>query len=235
MALSDPTSPAETRSLDVEAIRADFPILERRIHDQRLVFLDSAASSQKPRQVLAAMDDYYETHHANVHRAAYTLAEEATNAMEGGRAKVARFIGAAQPEEIVFTKNATESINLVARSWGAANLGPGDAVLLTLPGETWSSRATVRTSAPTPFNPLPAAYDAPPLSLREHRDVTCLPRRLMLVDGAVLPGSYRFHHRPKLRHPLLTRLSEYTVERPVVEGPVRELPGGATPALGDDR
>jgi cysteine desulfurase/selenocysteine lyase len=131
MALSDPTSPAETRTLDVEAIRADFPILERRIHDQRLVFLDSAASSQKPRQVLAAMDDYYETHHANVHRAAYTLAEEATNAMEGGRAKVARFIGAAQPEEIIFTKNATESINLVARSWGAANLGPGDAVLLT--------------------------------------------------------------------------------------------------------
>lgn len=134
MALSDPTTPTPTDvvdSLDVDAIRADFPILDRRIHDQRLVFLDSAASSQKPRQVLAAMDEYYEQHHANVHRAAYTMAEEATNAMEGGRAKVARFIGAAQPEEVVFTKNATESINLVARSWGAANLGPGDAVLLT--------------------------------------------------------------------------------------------------------
>jgi cysteine desulfurase/selenocysteine lyase len=136
MALSDPTSPSPSPtepvdSLDVDAIRGDFPILERRIHDQRLVFLDSAASSQKPRQVLAAMDEYYELHHANVHRAAYTMAEEATNAMEGGRAKVARFIGAAQPEEVVFTKNATESINLVARSWGAANLGPGDAVLLT--------------------------------------------------------------------------------------------------------
>ena len=101
----------------------------------------------------------------------------------------------------------------------------GDAVVLTVPGEAWASRATVRTSSPTPFNPLPPAYDAPPLSLREHRDVTCLPRRLMLVDGAVLPGSYRFHHRPKLRHPLLTRVSDYVVERPAVEGPVRELPG----------
>ncbi len=124
MALSDPT-------LDVAAVKADFPILSRTVHDHRLVFLDSAASSQKPRQVLAAMDRYYERSHANVHRAAYTLAEESTNAMEGARAQVARFIGAAHPEEIVFTKNATESINLVARSWGAANLGPGDTVLLT--------------------------------------------------------------------------------------------------------
>jgi cysteine desulfurase/selenocysteine lyase len=125
------TGPDAHGTLDVAAIKADFPILSRRIHDQRLVFLDSAASSQKPRQVLAAMDEYYERHHANVHRAAYTMAEEATNAMEGARAKVARFIGAGRPEEIVFTKNATESINLVARSWGAANLGAGDAVLLS--------------------------------------------------------------------------------------------------------
>ncbi len=117
--------------LDVELIKADFPILDRRIRDSRLVFLDSAASSQKPLQVMRAMDHYYETTHANVHRAAYTLAEEATNALEAARAKVARFIGVADPDEIVFTKNATESINLVARSWGAANLGPGDAVLLT--------------------------------------------------------------------------------------------------------
>lgn len=117
--------------LDVAAIVADFPILSRRIHDQRLVFLDSAASSQKPRQVLEAMDRYYETSHANVHRAAYTMAEEATNAMEGARASVARFIGASDPDEVVFTKNATEAINLVARSWGGANLGPGDSILLT--------------------------------------------------------------------------------------------------------
>jgi cysteine desulfurase / selenocysteine lyase len=117
--------------LDVAAIKADFPILSTTVHDHRLVFLDSAASSQKPTAVLEAMDHYYETSHANVHRAAYTLAEAATNAMEAGRTKVARFIGAPSADEVVFTKNATESINLVARSWGAANLGPGDAVVLT--------------------------------------------------------------------------------------------------------
>jgi len=118
-------------TIDVAAVKADFPILSTKVHDRRLVFLDSAASSQKPVQVMAAMDEYYETSHANVHRAAYTLAEAATNAMEGARAKVARFIGAAVPEEIVFTKNATEGINLVARSWGAANLNAGDAIVLT--------------------------------------------------------------------------------------------------------
>jgi cysteine desulfurase/selenocysteine lyase len=117
--------------LDVAAVRRDFPILATTVHDRRLVFLDSAASSQKPLQVLEAMDHYYETTHANVHRAAYTLAEHATNAMEGARAKVARFIGAPSADEVVFTKNATEAINLVARSWGAANLGPGDAVVLS--------------------------------------------------------------------------------------------------------
>jgi cysteine desulfurase/selenocysteine lyase len=117
--------------LDVDAIKADFPILSRTIHDRRLVFLDSAASSQKPVQVLRAMDDYYETTHANVHRAAYTLAEEATTALEAARSKVARFIGAGSSDEVIFTKNATESLNLVARSWGAANLGPGDSILLT--------------------------------------------------------------------------------------------------------
>jgi cysteine desulfurase / selenocysteine lyase len=122
---------ALTDTLDVEAIRADVPILARTIHDRRLVFLDSAASSQRPTPVLDAMDDYYRTTHANVHRAAYTLAEEATNALEGARGRVANFIGAADPDEIIFTKNATEAINLVARSWGAANLGPGDAVLLS--------------------------------------------------------------------------------------------------------
>jgi cysteine desulfurase/selenocysteine lyase len=122
---------AAVDDLDVAAVKADFPILGRRIHDQRLVFLDSAASSQKPLAVIEAMDRYYETTHANVHRAAYTLAEEATNAMEGARAKVAQFIGAPSPDEIVFTKNATESINLVARAWGGANLGPGDAIVLT--------------------------------------------------------------------------------------------------------
>jgi len=134
MAVTDPTPDTTTEptdDLDVAGIKADFPILDRRIRDQRLVFLDSAASSQKPIQVIRAMDHYYETTHANVHRAAYTLAEEATNALESARASVARFIGAGDPNEIVFTKNATESINLVARSWGAANLAAGDAILLT--------------------------------------------------------------------------------------------------------
>lgn len=118
-------------TLDVASIKADFPILKRIVNDRRLVFLDSAASSQRPSSVLDAMDSYYELHHANVHRAAYTLAEEATNAMEGARRKVARFIGSDDADEIIFTKNATESLNLVARSWGAANLGPGDSVVLT--------------------------------------------------------------------------------------------------------
>ncbi|MGB6059110.1 MAG: SufS family cysteine desulfurase [Microthrixaceae bacterium] len=118
-------------TLDVASIKADFPILKRIVNDRRLVFLDSAASSQRPSSVLDAMDSYYELHHANVHRAAYTLAEEATNAMEGARRNVARFIGSDDADEIIFTKNATESLNLVARSWGAANLGPGDSVVLT--------------------------------------------------------------------------------------------------------
>ncbi|HNK36946.1 MAG TPA: SufS family cysteine desulfurase [Microthrixaceae bacterium] len=132
-----PSSSARTtdghgpNDLDVVKVRADFPILSTEVHDRPLVFLDSAASSQKPAAVIEAMDRYYETTHANVHRAAYSLAEAATNAMEGARARVARFIGATSPDEVVFTKNATESLNLVARSWGDANLGPGDAVVLT--------------------------------------------------------------------------------------------------------
>lgn len=117
--------------LDTTAIKSDFPILSQDIRGSRLVFLDSAASSQRPRSVIDAMDLYYEKDHANVHRAAYTLAERATDAMETARAKVAAFIGATDADEIIFTKNATESLNLVARSWGAANLGPGDSVVVS--------------------------------------------------------------------------------------------------------
>ena len=120
-----------TDELDIASIKADFPILKQDMNGKRLVFLDSAASSQRPTSVLTAMDLYYETTHANVHRAAYTLAERATDAMEAARRRVARFIGASAAEEIVFTKNATESLNLIARSWGAANLGPGDAIVIT--------------------------------------------------------------------------------------------------------
>ena len=121
-----------TDALDVAAIKADFPILaEPTRNGRRLVFLDSAASSQKPTPVIEAMSRFYETEYANVHRGVYHLAEVATHRLESARAAVARFIGADRADEVVFTKNATESLNLVARSWGATNLGPGDAIVLS--------------------------------------------------------------------------------------------------------
>ncbi|HEX6778122.1 MAG TPA: cysteine desulfurase [Ktedonobacterales bacterium] len=113
------------------AIREDFPILKRQIHGKRLVYLDSGASSQKPTPVLEAMDRYYQTSHANVNRGVYVLSEEATEAMEQARHKVARFIRAKSAKQIIFTRNATESINLVAYSWGNANIHAGDVLLLT--------------------------------------------------------------------------------------------------------
>ena len=123
---------SQLRSLDIPAIRSEFPVLEREVHPGvKLVYLDSAASSQKPRSVLAAMLNLYEQHYANVHRGIHRLAEEATEAFEAARAKVAGFIGASSPREIVFTKNTTEAINLVAHSWGRANLKAGDSTLLT--------------------------------------------------------------------------------------------------------
>ena len=103
----------------------DFPILERRVHGKPLVFLDSAASSQKPTCVIDAMDDYYRTTHANVHRGVHTLSEEATEQYEGARKKIAKFINAKSSREIIYTRNATESINLVAYTWGRANLRRG--------------------------------------------------------------------------------------------------------------
>jgi len=121
-----------TPSLDVSAIRADFPILNNADGTKPVSFLDSAASSQHPVQVLSAMNEFYETSYANVHRGVYQLAERSTNAYEAARATVASFIGSSNPDEVVFTKNATESINLVAGSWGRVNLGPGDAVVLTI-------------------------------------------------------------------------------------------------------
>ena len=118
-------------SLDVTAVRKDFPLLAREVHGRPIVYLDSASSSQKPQAVLDAMDHYYETTHANVHRGVYTIAEEATRLMEEARAKVARFIGAPSDRGVIFTKNVTEGLNLVAKTWGKANLGPGDAIVLT--------------------------------------------------------------------------------------------------------
>ncbi len=117
--------------LDVASIQADFPILGRRINDQRLVYLDSANTSQKPQAVIDAMADYYEIRNANVHRGSYQLAVEATEALEQSRDKVRAFIGATDRREVIFTKNATEAINLVVRAWGGANLRAGDAVVLS--------------------------------------------------------------------------------------------------------
>ncbi len=117
--------------LDVARIKADFPIMEREVHGKRLVYLDSASSSQKPNTVLDAMDRYYRNSHANVHRGVYTIADEATTAFEAARARVARFLGAGAPEQIVFVRNATEAINLVAYSWARANLGEGDPIVVT--------------------------------------------------------------------------------------------------------
>lgn len=117
---------------DVLALRRDFPILQQQVHGKPLAFLDSGASSQKPRRVIRSLEEYYETTNANVHRGVYQLSEQATFAFERARGKVARFVGAASPKEIVFTRNATESINLVARAWGDANVRAGDRILLTV-------------------------------------------------------------------------------------------------------
>lgn len=118
--------------LNIAAIQADFPILHQEVHPgKRLVFLDSAASSQKPRQVIDAMTHYLEHDHANVHRGIHTLSERATAAYEGARDRVRAFINARSRREIIFTRNASESMNLVAAAWGRANLGPGDVIVLS--------------------------------------------------------------------------------------------------------
>ena len=117
--------------LDVERIRQDFPILHRLIRDTPLVYLDSAATTQKPRQVLDALARYYTHSNANIHRGVYVLSEEATAAYDGARKKVQHFINARSCREVIFTRNSTESINLVAQSFGRQNIGPGDEILIT--------------------------------------------------------------------------------------------------------
>jgi cysteine desulfurase/selenocysteine lyase len=117
--------------LDARKLRADFPIFEQEAHGKPLAYLDSAASSQKPRQVLDAMDVFYETSYANIHRGVYDLGERATEAYEGAREKVRAFIHADSTREVVFTRNVTAALNLVAYAWGLDNLGPGDVVLVT--------------------------------------------------------------------------------------------------------
>ena len=118
--------------LNSSQIRADFPILDREVRPGiPLVYLDSTATSQKPRQVVAAMEDFYVHSNANIHRGIHTLAEEATAKYEAARETIANFIGSPSPRQIIFTRNATEAINLVAQSWGRATLKPGDTILLT--------------------------------------------------------------------------------------------------------
>lgn len=123
---------SSTKILDVEKIRLDFPVLSREVRPGvQLVYLDSTATSQKPQSVLDVLDEFYRMHNANIHRGIHTLAEEATAAYENAREKIARFINAASPREIIYTRNTTESINLVAYSWGRHNLQAGDIILVT--------------------------------------------------------------------------------------------------------
>ncbi len=132
LATMDPVHRARRQgNFDVERVRADFPILSRKVHGKPLVYLDSAASAQKPRAVIDVMSRFYEEDYANIHRGVHFLSQRATDAFEAARAKIARFINAEKADEIVFTRNATESINLVAQSWGRKNLGLGDNIVLT--------------------------------------------------------------------------------------------------------
>jgi cysteine desulfurase/selenocysteine lyase len=118
-------------SVDWKAVRQDFPILDQQVHGHPLIYFDNGATTQKPRAVIEALRSYYERDNANVHRGLHELSSRATEAYEGARATVAQYIGAASPDEIVFTRGTTESINLVAQAWGGKFLSAGDVILLT--------------------------------------------------------------------------------------------------------
>ncbi|MCH7820218.1 MAG: cysteine desulfurase [Candidatus Marinimicrobia bacterium] len=118
-------------SFDVETIRKDFPILSTKVHDKPLVYLDNAATTQKPNSVIEIMNEYMHNHNANVHRGIHLLSEKSTEGYENARIKVANFFNASQPEEIIFTKGTTESINLVAHAWGRKFIGEGDIIILS--------------------------------------------------------------------------------------------------------
>ena len=124
-------STAPTAAYDIERIRADFPLLNQKVYGKPLVYLDNGASAQKPRHVLDAMNEAYETYYSNVHRGVHWTSQASTESFEGSRGKVASFLNAASVNEIVFTRGATEAINLIAASWGGANLNPGDEVILS--------------------------------------------------------------------------------------------------------
>lgn len=118
-------------TFDYHAIKNDFPLLQSKMNGKDLVFLDSAASSQKPKKVIDTFENYYRCRNANIHRGAYRLSYEATDLYDRTRERLAKFLNAARPEEVIFTRNTTESLNLVARSWGDANLGPGDEIVVS--------------------------------------------------------------------------------------------------------
>ncbi len=118
-------------SIDVKTIRKDFPILSTTVHDKPLVYLDNAATTQKPNSVIELMNEYMENHNANVHRGIHLLSEKSTEGYENARVKIANFFNASQPEEIIFTKGTTESINLVAHAWGRKFIGKGDIIILS--------------------------------------------------------------------------------------------------------
>ena len=119
-------------SIDINKIKRDFPILNREINGKRLVYLDNAATSQKPVQVINAIRDYYENHNANVHRGVHTLGDEATSLYEKSREAAAKFIGAGKTEEVIFTKNSTDSLNMVAYGWGQKNINRGDKIIILI-------------------------------------------------------------------------------------------------------
>jgi cysteine desulfurase / selenocysteine lyase len=119
------------QTLDAEKLRADFPVFEQLINGKPLAYLDSAVTSQKPRQVLDRLYEFYATSYGNVHRGVYTLSERATAEFEGARERIARFVNAPSPRELIYTRSATEALNLVAYAWGLDNLGPGDLVVVT--------------------------------------------------------------------------------------------------------
>ncbi|MEK9676534.1 MAG: aminotransferase class V-fold PLP-dependent enzyme, partial [Chloroflexota bacterium] len=120
-----------SRNFDVESIRADFPILNREVNGQKLVYLDNAATTQKPKAVIDALTEYYEVYNANVHRGVHTLSVEATDAYEMARTKVAKFIKAPESETVIWTRNTSESLNLVAATWAEENIGAGDNIVIT--------------------------------------------------------------------------------------------------------
>jgi cysteine desulfurase / selenocysteine lyase len=128
---TEPSAIEAASGLDIAAVRADFPILARRVHGRKLVYLDNAATSQKPRAVIDTITRYYEQGNANIHRGVHFLSVEATEAHDRARSIVQRFLNAADPSEIVFVRGATEAINLVAQTWGRANVKAGDEILVT--------------------------------------------------------------------------------------------------------